>query len=110
MIEDAESAHGFVAACSAARKLLGLLKKKETSESDLEEIDYNAMRLGPLIIDSQKGLPEDKRENVNIPKLHSCLHYRYDIMCCSKELPPTPLLTLIYFQLLYYALWDCFKL
>ena len=76
MIEDADSAHGFVAACSATRKLLGLLKKKETTATDLDDIDYQAMRLGPLIIDSQKALPEDKRENVNIPKLHSCLHYR----------------------------------
>ena len=76
MIEDADSAHGFVAACSATRQLLGLLKKKETSDTDLDEIDYHAMRLGPLIIDAQKSLPEDKQENVNIPKLHSCLHYR----------------------------------
>ena len=76
VIEDPDSAHGFVAACSATRKLLGLLKKKETSERDLDDIDFHAMRLGPLITDSQKALPEDKRENINIPKLHSCLHYR----------------------------------
>lgn len=77
VIGDADSAHGFVAACTATRKLLGLLKKKSGSdERDLDDIDAEVMRLGPLLADAQNGLPEDKRENLNIPKLHSCLHYR----------------------------------
>ena len=77
VIPHEDSAHAFIAAAAAARKMLTLLKKRDgLSDADLDDLDHQAQRLGPLIVASQEALDENKRENVNIPKIHSCLHYR----------------------------------
>ena len=77
VIPDEDSAHAFIAASSATRKMLVLLKKRDGgSDANLDDLDHQAQRLGPLLVASQDALDENKRENVNIPKVHSCLHYR----------------------------------
>ena len=76
VIPDDDSAHAFVAACHATSKMLYLLKKRETPGIDLDGMDTQAERLGPLLSDAQKALPADKRININIPKVHALVHFR----------------------------------
>ena len=58
--------------------MLSLMKKRSgVSEADLDSLDHQAQRLGPLLLACQLGLDVEKHENVNIPKVHSALHYRY---------------------------------
>ena len=66
----------FVAACVEVRNILHILKKMRVTEHDLWRLDRAAKQLGPLLTDAQKDLPDKKKVNLNIPKIHSVLHFR----------------------------------
>ena len=76
MIPDANSAWAFIQAATACKRLLWLLKKQEAGDAELDGMDTEVRRLGPLMNEAQKGLDEEKRLNISVPKVHSRVHFR----------------------------------
>ena len=68
------NAEAFVLCCALTRGFLHILKKRELSLNDLERLDNYAKRIGMALAESQTDLK--KPLDLNIPKVHSLVHFR----------------------------------
>ena len=69
------NAECFVIACTVTRSILHILKKREVTANDLEQLELFTKRIGPLLAQSQSDVK--KPVQLNIPKIHSVIHYRF---------------------------------
>ena len=68
------NAEAFVVCCALTRGFLHILKKREVSNHDLARLDNYAKRIGMSLAECQTDLK--KTLDLNIPKIHSLVHFR----------------------------------
>ena len=71
----------FIGAVDTTQLIYRLAKQRESSEYDLNRLHEAATSLGPLLKKAASGLPVKVRSklNLNRPKVHAPVHYRYFI-------------------------------
>ena len=66
----------FIKACFSVQRMYILMKRDEVNEQDLEQLMDLAQEVGTVFDRIESGLPPDKEENLNRPKMHAPLHFR----------------------------------
>ena len=72
----------FIRACFSVEKIMILQKRDEVDEDDLSVLHDLAKSIGSDIDLTQRGLPVDMELNLDRPKMHSPMHYRYFLALC----------------------------
>ena len=87
MQTSADCRQAFIKSCFLVLKLYRLLKYYETDEEVLETVHQTAKELGQLMKQVTAHIPVSSKltGNLDIPKVHAPLHYRYAraLVACS---------------------------
>ena len=67
----------FISVCFKVQRMFIIMKRDEVNEEDLNQLMDLAKDIGPLFDSVQSALPVEMEENLNRPKVHAPLHFRY---------------------------------
>ena len=81
MRTDSATRKAYVKAVDNATLIYLTCNQREITELDLNMMHAAVKELGPLLTKAMSGLPESIRKNINRPKLHGLLHFRYTFLC-----------------------------
>lgn len=75
VIKDPDVRVKFVKACTAVRTILQFLKQPSLTQSDTVALHRRCKSIGPLFRDLMAAIPTDDELNLDIPKIHACVHF-----------------------------------
>lgn len=75
VIEDPAIRQAFIKACTAVRTILQFMKQRSLTEADTVALHRRCMSIGPLFRQLMAVIPADEELNLDIPKIHACIHF-----------------------------------
>jgi hypothetical protein len=90
VIEDPAIRQAFIKACTAVRTILQFMKQRSLTEADTVALHRRCMSIGPLFRKLMEVIPAEEELNLDIPKIHACIHFAAFIRMfgCGMNLIP----------------------